>query len=97
LSLEAFSDRETGDEEGIDAERPIRNTISLRLPARATSASAPVATTGNAVCRAISSEAPGAVKVRQANKSPSNRQPVPKFFQQKSMKVQTHETLLLNR
>jgi hypothetical protein len=55
LLFEVFSNKETGDEEGIHVEGSVGETTGLRWPARATSASAQVATTGNAVlqCRVI--------------------------------------------
>jgi hypothetical protein len=47
--LKPFLIRKQGDEKGINVEGSVEETIGLRWPARDTSASAPVATTGNAV------------------------------------------------
>src|SRR5258708_2044072 len=61
------------------------NTTSLRLPARATSASAAVATTGSAVlpCRAIRREPPGGGRRPGAQTISNYRHCCGKFFVQK--------------
>src|SRR4030095_4645244 len=76
LLFEVFSYKQTMGEEGkIHVDGSVGETTGLRWPARATSASAPVPTTGNAVlpCRAIRSDAPGGAAQCPASKqSPSS-------------------------
>jgi hypothetical protein len=85
LLVEVFSDKETGGEEGIHVDGSVGETTGLRWLARATSGSAPVATTGNVVlpCRAIGSEAPGGGPSPGEQRITRDRQGAGKNFSQK--------------